>query len=50
MKNPSAFSLPVVKTMFSGMESLSYLGVTIKIIVPRGIKEVDSLLGFEGKK
>ena len=49
LRDPSDRSLPIVKTAFSGLESLSNLGPNIWEIVPPEIKEIDSLVEFKNK-
>ena len=49
LRNNVDFTLPLVKSIHKGLESLSYLGPKIWEIFPFEIKQTKSLLEFKAK-
>ena len=49
LRNPFYFRLPIMKTVLSGLETLSYLGPKLREIFPPEIKVVDFMLECNDK-
>lgn len=49
LRNPSDFILLIMKTVSSGLETVSYLGSKLWDISPLETKAVESLLEFKNK-
>ena len=49
LRNSNEFNISLVKTVYNGLESLSYLGPKVWSMLPVERREIESLLEFKTK-
>ena len=47
LRNTNEFNISLVKTVYNGLESLSYLGPKVWSMLPAECREIESLLEFK---